>query len=130
MPIGNYDDVTGYPLDPEVQEDILQKQTECTFIWGPKTGWAVGVLMTYIWKDGSFWVTATEPAQAHRRDPTRPPRQRGGLEPGHGPRPREGDHRQGPRDHPHRPGDPGLVLPAPVRRPTSRPRESYRTPSR
>jgi hypothetical protein len=72
VPIGNYDDVTGYPLDPEVQEDILQKQTECTFIWGPKTGWAVGVLMTYIWKDGSFWVTATSQRKriaAIQRDP-------------------------------------------------------------
>ena len=38
---------------------ILGKQIECTFIWGPKTGWAVGVLMTYVWKDGSFWVSAT-----------------------------------------------------------------------
>jgi hypothetical protein len=68
----NYDDVTQYGLDPEVLEKILAKQTECTFIWGPKTGWAVGVLMTFIWKDGSFWVSATSQRKriaAIRRDP-------------------------------------------------------------
>jgi len=42
----NYDDVTDYSLEPELLEEILQKQIECTFIWGPKDHWAVGVLMT------------------------------------------------------------------------------------
>ncbi|MEE2675250.1 MAG: hypothetical protein VX466_15750 [Myxococcota bacterium] len=68
----NYDDVTQYPLEQELLEEILRKQIECTFIWGPKTGWAVGVLMTYIWKDGSFWVSATSQRKriaAIRRDP-------------------------------------------------------------
>ena len=72
MAIQNYDDVTQYPLDPEVREEILRKQIECTFIWGPKDHWAVGVLMTYVWKDGSFWVSATsQRARIHavRRDP-------------------------------------------------------------
>ncbi|MBW2314668.1 MAG: hypothetical protein JRH10_10790 [Deltaproteobacteria bacterium] len=32
---------------------------ECTFIWDTKDHWPVGVLMTYLWKDGSFWVSAT-----------------------------------------------------------------------
>jgi len=68
----NYDDVTPYPLEPELLEEILRKQIECTFIWGPKTGWAVGVLMTYVWKSGSFWVSATSQRKriaAIRRDP-------------------------------------------------------------
>jgi len=55
----NYDDVTEYGLDDDLLEEILRKQTECTFIWGPKDHWAVGVLMTFIWKDGRFWVSAT-----------------------------------------------------------------------
>jgi hypothetical protein len=68
----NYDDVTSYDLDDDLREEILRKQIECTFIWGPKTGWAVGVLMTYLWKDGSFWVSATRQRKriaAIKRDP-------------------------------------------------------------
>ena len=68
----NYDDVTDYSLDQDLLEEILQKQIECTFIWGPKDHWAVGVLMTYIWKDGSFWVSATSQRKrisAIKRDP-------------------------------------------------------------
>ena len=68
----NYDDVTDYSLEPDLLEEILRKQIECTFIWGPKDHWAVGVLMTYIWKDGSFWVSATSQRKripAIKRDP-------------------------------------------------------------
>ena len=70
--ITDYDDVTEYGLDDDLRDEILRKQIECTFIWGPKTGWAVGVLMTYIWKDGSFWVSATSQRKriaAIKRDP-------------------------------------------------------------
>jgi hypothetical protein len=72
MPEFNYDDVTEYGLDPELRDEILRKQIECTFIWGPKDHWAVGVLMTYVWKDGSFWVSATRQRKriaAIKRDP-------------------------------------------------------------
>lgn len=72
MPKFNYDDVTEYTLDQDVLEEILRKQIECTFIWCPKDHWAVGVLMTYIWKDGSFWVSATRQRKriaAIKRDP-------------------------------------------------------------
>jgi hypothetical protein len=68
----NYDDVTRYSLDDDMREEILRKQIECTFIWGPKDHWAVGVLMTYLWKDGSFWVSATSQRKriaAIKRDP-------------------------------------------------------------
>jgi hypothetical protein len=68
----NYDDVTEYGLDDDLLEEILRKQIECTFIWGPKDHWAVGVLMTYIWKDGRFWVSATSQRKriaAIKRDP-------------------------------------------------------------
>ena len=32
----DYDDVTEYGLDDDLLEEILRKQTECTFIWGPE----------------------------------------------------------------------------------------------
>ena len=72
MSVSNYENVDAYPLDPEVQEQLLREQNECTFIWGPKDHWAVGVTMTYVWRDGSFWLTATSQRKriaAIRRDP-------------------------------------------------------------
>jgi hypothetical protein len=70
--ITDYDDVTQYGLDPELREEILRKQIECTFMWGTKDHWPVGVLMTYLWKDGRIWVSATSQRariSAIKRDP-------------------------------------------------------------
>jgi hypothetical protein len=70
--IQNYEEAHVYPLDPDVQEKLLQTQKEATFIWGPKDHWAVGVIMSYVWRDGSFWLTATRQRKrvaAIRRDP-------------------------------------------------------------
>jgi hypothetical protein len=70
--IENYDEVDHYPLDPALQEKILLEQNECSFVWGPKDHWAVGVIMTYVWRDGKFWLTATNQRAriaAIRRDP-------------------------------------------------------------
>ena len=72
MTVENYDEVDHYPLDPELQEQILQEQNECSFVWGPKDHWAVGVIMSYVWRDGKFWLTATSQRAriaAIRRDP-------------------------------------------------------------
>jgi hypothetical protein len=70
--IENYEEVDVYPLDPDVQEQLLQLQNECAFVWGPKDHWAVGVMMSYVWRDGRFWLTATSQRKriaAIRRDP-------------------------------------------------------------
>jgi len=70
--ITDYDDVTQYGLDEDLREEILRKQIECVFMWGTKDHWPVGVLMTYIWKDGRFWVSATSQRKriaAIERDP-------------------------------------------------------------
>ena len=51
---------------------MLAAQTECTFIWANKEGWPVGVIMSFIWRRGRFWLTATsQRARIHavRRDP-------------------------------------------------------------
>ncbi|MEE2776089.1 MAG: SRPBCC family protein [Acidobacteriota bacterium] len=68
----DYEDVDVYPLDAKDQEELLSQQNECTFIWGTCDHWAVGVIMTYVWLDGSFWLTATSQRKriaAIRRDP-------------------------------------------------------------
>jgi hypothetical protein len=35
----NYEDVTLYPLDAEVESELLLAHNECTFIWSNKEGW-------------------------------------------------------------------------------------------
>jgi hypothetical protein len=71
MPIQDYEEVHVYPLDPDVQKQLFELQNECTFIWGTKDHWAVGVTMSFVWRDGRFWLTATSQRKrvaAVRRD--------------------------------------------------------------
>jgi len=70
--IENFEDVTVYGLDDEVEEQLLLAHNECTFIWSNREGWPVGVIMSYIWRNGSFWLTASGQRAriaAVRRDP-------------------------------------------------------------
>ncbi len=54
-----YEDVTLYKLTPEREQELLQKQVECNFIWTNKEGHGMGVIMNYVARDGSIWLTAT-----------------------------------------------------------------------
>jgi general stress protein 26 len=68
----NYEDVTVYGLDDNVEAEMLDAQNECTFIWSNKEGWPVGVIMSYVFRDGRFWLTASSQRariSAVRRDP-------------------------------------------------------------
>ncbi|CAH0993070.1 hypothetical protein SIN8267_03209 [Sinobacterium norvegicum] len=70
--VENYDDVTMYGLTASKEELLLQKQNELTFIWSNKSGHGVGVTMSYIWRNGRIWCTATEQRarmKALARDP-------------------------------------------------------------
>ena len=67
-----YEDVTLYGLTPEREQELLEKQNECNFVWTNKSGHGLGVIMNYVAKDGSIWVTATSQrarVKALRRDP-------------------------------------------------------------
>ena len=67
-----YDDVSSYSLDDEDERVLLESQDECTFIWSNREGWPVGVIMSYVWRDGCFWLTASSQRAriaAVRRDP-------------------------------------------------------------
>lgn len=71
-PVDNYEDVTVYGLDDDVEEQLLLAHNECTFIWANKEGWPVGVIMSYVWRNGKFWLTASNQRariSAVRRDP-------------------------------------------------------------
>ena len=68
----NYEDVTVFGLDDDVEAEMLHAQNECTFIWSNKEGWPVGVIMSYVFRDGKFWLTASSQRariSAVRRDP-------------------------------------------------------------
>lgn len=70
--IDNYEDVTVYTLDEAAEEELLRAQNELTFIWSTKEGWPVGVIMSYVFRDGKFWCTASSQRKrvaAVRRDP-------------------------------------------------------------
>ena len=58
-PPDDYEDVSVFTLSDEREEVLLTRQTECTFMWTNKAGEPVGVIMNFIWRDGSFWLTAT-----------------------------------------------------------------------
>ncbi len=67
-----YEDVTLYRLSPEREQKLLQKQIECNFIWTNKEGHGMGVIMNYVARDGSIWLTATKQRpriRALQRDP-------------------------------------------------------------
>ena len=70
--VTNYEKVSIYPLDPDVQEKLLSTQVECVFNCATRECWPMGVVMACLWKDGRMWITAG--AQRHRisairRDP-------------------------------------------------------------
>ena len=95
----NYDSVKGYTLDEDAERQLIEAQNECTFMWSTKEGWPVGVIMSYVFHEGCFWLSVSSlrvrvqecapPAQAHSAAPVPalplkeewPPRMAGGSPP-------------------------------------------------
>ena len=70
--VRHWEDVRGHTLDSQDEAQLLTLQTECTFIWSNQHGHPVGVIMNYIFRSGSFWLTASDLRKrisAVRRDP-------------------------------------------------------------
>ena len=59
MPIKDYEDVTVYGLDEDDERELIAQQNECTFVWVTKDGSPMAVIMSYLEKDGRFWMTAS-----------------------------------------------------------------------
>ena len=69
---GDWEDVRAYVLGSEAERELLERQTECTFVWLGKGGHPIGVIMNFMWRRDSLWLTATEQRPrvgAVRRDP-------------------------------------------------------------
>lgn len=60
----SYEQVSIYGLNDTDREKLLSEHSECTFMWSTQEGWPIGVIMSYLWKDGRFWLTAG--AHRHR----------------------------------------------------------------
>jgi hypothetical protein len=70
--IKDYEDVTVYPLDPDMERQLIEQQNECSFTWVTKDGSPMSVIMSYLERDGRFWMTASghrKRIPAIRRDP-------------------------------------------------------------
>ncbi len=68
----NYEDVRAYVLTPEREAEMIDSQTECTFMWTTAAGEPVGVVMNFVERDGRFWLTSAAQRKrvaAVRRDP-------------------------------------------------------------
>ena len=59
MAAHNYEEVADLTLADEDKERLLATQNECVFMWRMKDGWPLGVVMSYVWRDGKIWLTAS-----------------------------------------------------------------------
>jgi general stress protein 26 len=60
----NYEMVSIYGLDPDVQQELLSISRECVFNWCTKDEWPMGVIMSCLWAKDRIWLTAG--AHRHR----------------------------------------------------------------
>jgi general stress protein 26 len=56
---GEFEELTDFGLDADTEERLIAAQTECTFMWSTRDGSPLGVIMSYLRRDGRFWLTAT-----------------------------------------------------------------------
>ena len=55
----SYEDVSMFTLSDDREQTLLDKQTECTFMWSTRQGDPVGVIMNFVFHGGAFWLTCT-----------------------------------------------------------------------
>ncbi|MCC6383171.1 MAG: pyridoxamine 5'-phosphate oxidase family protein [Dehalococcoidia bacterium] len=60
----DHETVSIYPLDERQREELLTTASECSLNWSTSDGWPVGVIHSFVWKDGRAWITAG--AHRHR----------------------------------------------------------------
>ncbi|MCP5180077.1 MAG: pyridoxamine 5'-phosphate oxidase family protein [Pseudomonadales bacterium] len=64
--------VSIYPFSEEQREKLLTLAPECVLMWSTKDHWPVGVVHSFVWRDGALWITFAahrHRATAIRRDP-------------------------------------------------------------
>ena len=59
-PQDNYEDLTQMRLSDEDLAALVSRGGECVFSWTTTDGYPVGVVVAYIYRDGTFWTTCAE----------------------------------------------------------------------
>lgn len=57
--VDNYEDVSMFVLSGDREQTLLDKQTECIFMWTTSKAEPVGVVMNFVYTDDAFWITCT-----------------------------------------------------------------------
>lgn len=56
--VRDIEDLRGTYLTRTDQDDLLDAQTECTVSYRSREGWPAAVVMSFLRRDGRFWLTA------------------------------------------------------------------------
>jgi hypothetical protein len=70
--VQDHETVSIYPFDQKQIDTLLTQARECTLNWTTKDGWPVGVIHSFVWRQGRVWITAgghRHRISALRRDP-------------------------------------------------------------
>ena len=64
--------VSIYRHSDEQIDELMTRAPECVLMWGTQDHWPVGVVHSFVWRDGKVWLTFAahrHRATAIRRDP-------------------------------------------------------------
>ncbi|MDH4170669.1 MAG: hypothetical protein OEW42_13890 [Acidimicrobiia bacterium] len=56
----DYEDLTGMQLTDDELRELVGRGGECVFNWTTRDGYPVGVVVAYLYKDGTFWTTCAD----------------------------------------------------------------------
>lgn len=56
--IDDLEDLRSLRMDGDARAELLGTATECTFVFAGPDGWPSGVVMSFLFTEGRFWLTA------------------------------------------------------------------------
>ena len=57
MAAHDHEIVSIYGHSEEDRDKLMTLAPECVLMWATKDGWPVGVVHSFVWKDGKIWIT-------------------------------------------------------------------------
>ena len=57
MTAHDHEVVSIYGHSEEDRDKLMTLAPECVLMWATKDGWPVGVVHSFVWKDGKIWIT-------------------------------------------------------------------------
>lgn len=68
----DHETVSIYPLSKDQVEDLMTNASECVLNWATQDSWPIGVMHSFVWRDGRVWITCAvhrHRVSAIRRNP-------------------------------------------------------------